>query len=54
MFSDEICNFCAGLILVRDMCDGNLQGAEIGSTEIKFTPGVLKSGHFESRVRTAG
>ncbi|KAF4517855.1 hypothetical protein B566_EDAN011780 [Ephemera danica] len=38
-----------GLLLVRDMCGGQLKGAEIGSQEILFTPGPIQSGHFEAR-----
>lgn len=36
------------------MCDGKLNGAEIGSKEVTFSPGALKGGHFEARVKTAG
>lgn len=36
------------------ICGGQAQGAEIGSTELSFTPGELRSGDFEFSVGTAG
>ncbi|XP_023390850.1 RNA 3'-terminal phosphate cyclase [Pteropus vampyrus] len=32
----------SGLEMIRDLCDGQLEGAEIGSTEIRFTPEKIK------------
>ncbi|CAH1640474.1 unnamed protein product [Spodoptera littoralis] len=44
-----------GLRLVADMCEGELIGGNIGSTEIKFKPGkVIKGGHYVADTRTAG
>ncbi|KAJ8784594.1 hypothetical protein J1605_007945 [Eschrichtius robustus] len=35
----------SGLEMIRDFCDGQLEGAEIGSTEIMFTPEKIKAEH---------
>ncbi|XP_012697423.1 RNA 3'-terminal phosphate cyclase [Clupea harengus] len=43
-----------GLELVRDMCDGNLEGAVIGSTEITISPGKIKGGNHIADTQTAG
>lgn len=40
--------------MAREMCNGNLTGAVIESTEIAFRPGDLKSGQFEADTQTAG
>ncbi|XP_013790831.1 RNA 3'-terminal phosphate cyclase-like isoform X1 [Limulus polyphemus] len=43
-----------GLQLVRDLCGGRLKGGEIGSTDISFYPGPVKSGEFVANTGTAG
>lgn len=40
--------------MVRDLCDGNLEGAEIGSTEITFTPEKIRGGIHTADTKTAG
>lgn len=40
--------------MVRDLCDGQLEGAEIGSTEIVFTPEKIKGGIHTADTKTAG
>ncbi|KAK2491155.1 hypothetical protein MC885_017601 [Smutsia gigantea] len=37
----------SGLEMIRDLCDGQLEGAEIGSTEIMFTPKKIKELHLK-------
>ncbi|XP_072854106.2 RNA 3'-terminal phosphate cyclase isoform X1 [Pogona vitticeps] len=44
----------SGLEMVRDLCDGHLEGGEIGSTEITFTPGKIKGGIHVADTKTAG
>ncbi|KAG8436613.1 hypothetical protein GDO86_007644 [Hymenochirus boettgeri] len=44
----------SGLETVRDLCGGKLEKAEIGSTEIVFTPGKIKGGALTSDTKTAG
>ncbi|OXB66165.1 hypothetical protein ASZ78_012964 [Callipepla squamata] len=44
----------SGLEIVRDLCEGNLEGGEIGSTEITFTPGKIKGGTHIADTKTAG
>ncbi|NWR07568.1 RTCA cyclase, partial [Paradoxornis webbianus] len=44
----------SGLEIVRDLCDGKLNGGEIGSTEITFTPGKIKGGTHIADTKTAG
>ena len=36
------------------MSEGRLKGAEIGSTEIEFTPGKIKGGEYYADTQTAG
>lgn len=40
--------------MIRDLCDGQLEGGEIGSTEITFTPGKIKGGTHIADTKTAG
>lgn len=40
--------------MIRDLCDGQLEGAEIGSTEIMFTPEKIKGGIHTADTKTAG
>ncbi|XP_006000085.1 RNA 3'-terminal phosphate cyclase [Latimeria chalumnae] len=44
----------SGLQIVRDLCDGNLEGGAVGSTEIAFTPGKIKGGSHTADTGTAG
>jgi len=40
---------------LQQICQGTLDGGEIGSTEIRFKPGGgVKSGHYEWDIGTAG
>ena len=46
-----------GLELVRALCGGELQGCEVGSSEVRLVPGVRgmpAGGTFEADTRTAG
>lgn len=44
----------AGLTLVRDLSLGELEGANVGSTEIVFHPSLLKQGKYFADPGTAG
>lgn len=44
----------SGLELLRDMCDGNLEGATVGSTEITLAPGKIRGGNHIADTHTAG
>jgi RNA 3'-terminal phosphate cyclase (ATP) len=44
----------AGINALRDMVDGEVKGAEIGSTELAFHPGRLKAGKYVIDTKTAG
>ncbi|XP_030310800.1 RNA 3'-terminal phosphate cyclase isoform X3 [Calypte anna] len=44
----------SGLEMIRDLCEGKLEGGEIGSTEITFTPGKIKGGTHIADTKTAG
>lgn len=44
----------AGVRLAGEMCDANIRGLEIGSTEIEFVPGGNIGGRYEIDVGTAG
>nr|XP_036871098.1 RNA 3'-terminal phosphate cyclase [Manis javanica] len=44
----------SGLEMIRDLCDGQLEGAEIGSTEIMFIPKKIKGGIHTADTKTAG
>ncbi|XP_014665922.1 PREDICTED: RNA 3'-terminal phosphate cyclase-like [Priapulus caudatus] len=43
-----------GIQLVRDLCQGQLDRAQVGSTEVTFWPGKLKAGRFVADTKTAG
>ncbi|OWR48421.1 RNA 3'-terminal phosphate cyclase [Danaus plexippus] len=43
-----------GIQLVANMCQAELKGAYIGSTEIEFTPGKIRGGHYVADTQTAG
>ena len=40
--------------LARSLCDASVKGLAVGSTEIEFTPGPIKSGDFSINMGTAG
>ncbi|KAL7984881.1 RNA 3'-terminal phosphate cyclase isoform X1 [Crotalus tigris] len=44
----------SGLQMVRALCDGQMEGGDIGSTEITFTPGKIKGGTHIADTKTAG
>ena len=44
----------AGLQLVAEICQGELQGGEIGSKEISLHPRHITSGHHLADTKTAG
>ncbi|XP_070252370.1 RNA 3'-terminal phosphate cyclase [Myotis yumanensis] len=44
----------SGLEMIRDLCAGQLEGADIGSTEITFTPEKIKGGSHTADTKTAG
>lgn len=44
----------AGIELVRDICNGKLEGGQLGSTAIRFRPGKIKPGHYYADPKTAG
>ena len=39
---------------VAELCDGEIDGADIGSTEVTLRPGVAMGGSFEFAIETAG
>lgn len=43
-----------GVRAAAEMCDAEIEGAEVGSTELIFQPSKLKQGHFRFDVGTAG
>lgn len=44
----------AGLELVAEICGGSLEDASVGSSQIRFQPGQLRSGTFKADPGTAG
>ena len=44
----------AALKAAAEISDAELEGAELGSTEIRFLPGVVKSGSYEFKIGSAG
>ena len=44
----------AGLKLMENICQAKVNGAEIGSTEVKFQPGEIRHGQYSIDVGTAG
>lgn len=40
--------------LLKEITSANVEGAEIGSTEIKFTPNTIKHGNYYADTKTAG
>lgn len=43
-----------GITLVRDVTQGTLTGAHMGSTDIAFTPGKIRGGTFTADTKSAG
>lgn len=43
-----------GVQLVKDICNGHLENAFVGSTEITFFPGPIRGGDFKASTGTAG
>jgi len=39
---------------VRNICRGTLEGAELGSTQLTFTPGPIVGGNYDFNIGTAG
>ncbi|XP_049296115.1 RNA 3'-terminal phosphate cyclase [Anopheles funestus] len=44
----------AGVELMRDICQGRVHKAALGSTEIEFYPGHIGHGRFVGHIQTAG
>ena len=44
----------SGLHLMKELTGGQLEGAALGSSEIRFRPGQLRSGHYTADTKTAG
>ncbi len=44
----------AGLDAVRELCDGKLEGAKMGSDEVWFYPGRIEGGKLKVKIPTAG
>lgn len=42
------------VLAAREVCDGKLDGAKIGSTAITFDPGEIQSGDYHFAIGTAG
>ena len=42
------------VLAAREVCDGKVDGAEIGSTELTFRPGEIRGGDYKFAVGTAG
>lgn len=43
-----------GLQLVSNICRGELENAQVGSTDVTFRPGTIKAGKFVADSKTAG
>eukprot|EP00128_Syssomonas_multiformis_P006963 Colp12_sorted_trinity150504_noHs@12049 len=43
-----------GILLVKDLCEGDAQNAKIGSSDITFSPGKMRTGSFLADIRSAG
>lgn len=41
-------------MLTTDVCQGKLEGGSVGSTDIRFFPGDIKSGFYKGDTGTAG
>ena len=54
MFYHFYATVFTGLHLVRDICKARLEGAEVGSNSITFTPGNIVAGNFIADTKSAG
>ncbi|XP_059057586.1 RNA 3'-terminal phosphate cyclase-like isoform X2 [Achroia grisella] len=43
-----------GIKLVGEMCQAQLKDVFVGSTQIEFTPGKIRGGHYKADIKTAG
>lgn len=43
-----------GVLALRQLCDAKFTDVEIGSENVSFYPGIIKSGNFEIDIGTAG
>ncbi len=43
-----------GVLLLKEMCNAKVEGARIGSTSIKFSPGRIRGGNYRVEMGTAG
>ncbi|XP_063704927.1 RNA 3'-terminal phosphate cyclase [Culicoides brevitarsis] len=43
-----------GIELLRDICQANVRGAELGSSQIEFEPKTIRGGTFTADTKTAG
>ncbi|MFH1455457.1 MAG: RNA 3'-terminal phosphate cyclase [archaeon] len=43
-----------GVIAMKKLCDAEVEGAELDSTEITFKPRKIKSGDLDVKIKTAG
>lgn len=44
----------AAVSLAAEICDADVSGLKVGSTEIRFTPGICTGGEYERDIGTAG
>jgi len=44
----------AGLLAVAELCDAEVEGAQLGSQEVLFKPGRIKKDRLELKIETAG
>jgi RNA 3'-terminal phosphate cyclase (ATP) len=42
------------VLAAQQVCDAELEGAELGSSRIRFTPGKIKAGKYHFKIGTAG
>ncbi|XP_047996573.1 RNA 3'-terminal phosphate cyclase [Leguminivora glycinivorella] len=45
---------CKGILLVAEMCHAKTKGAEVGSTEVEFSPKMIRGGQYFADPQTAG
>lgn len=43
-----------GIQLAQRICNGQVTGVHLGSSEIEFSPGRIKAGEYTADTRTAG
>src|SRR5207248_10014445 len=44
----------AAVRALAQLCDGEVEGAKLGSTEVALRPGVVTGGEYEFAIETAG